>query len=55
MAFLTIRGVTRVHARSRATRFFLQIRLIWPLRIGRKTLRVSFLTCPFCVRARLSG
>jgi hypothetical protein len=47
-------GVTRVHMRSRATPFFLQIRLIWPLRICRETSRVSFLTCPFCVRASSS-
>ena len=32
-------GVTRVHMRSRATPFFLQIRLIWPLWICRETSR----------------
>ena len=44
-------GVTRVHARSLATQFFLQI---GPnkMRPGmrREASRVSFLMCPFCVR-----
>jgi hypothetical protein len=46
--------VTRVHTRSRATRSFLQIRLIWPLQICRGASRVSFLMCPFCVCASVS-
>jgi hypothetical protein len=40
--------------RSRAARFFLQISLIWPLRICRETSCVSFLMCPFCVRVSLT-
>jgi hypothetical protein len=46
-------GVTRVHARSLATQFFLQIDLIRRRTMRRETLRVSFLMCPFCVRAEL--
>jgi hypothetical protein len=53
MAFLTmeVSGDTRVHARSFATRFLLQISLLWALEMRRETSRVSFLMCPFCVRA----
>jgi hypothetical protein len=40
-----------VHARSLATRFSLQIRLRLALNMRRETSRVSFLMCPFCVRA----
>jgi hypothetical protein len=43
-------GVTRVHARSSATRFLLQIRPFASPRMRRETSRVSFLLCPFCVR-----
>jgi hypothetical protein len=43
--------VTRVHARSLTTRFLLEIRCIQRLRMRRETSRVSFLMCPFCVRA----
>ena len=51
MAFLTMfRGVTRVHARSFATQFFLQIRLLQSVEMRREASRVSFLMCPFCVR-----
>jgi hypothetical protein len=45
------RGVTRVHARSFATRFLLQIGLLQVVEMCRETSRVSFLMCPFCVRA----
>jgi hypothetical protein len=59
MAFLTMevslpwrfRGVTRVHGRSRATYFFLQIDVIPKRRMRREASHVSFLMCPFCVRA----
>jgi hypothetical protein len=44
-------GVTRVHARSLATQFFLQIGPNEASRMRRETSRVSFLMCPFCVRA----
>src|SRR5215203_6199901 len=47
------RGVTRVHARSSATRFLLQIGLMQRGTMRRETSRVSFLMCPFCVRAEL--
>jgi hypothetical protein len=47
---LTIAGVTRVHARSLATRFFLQIGPSDASRMRREASRVSFLMCPFCVR-----
>ena len=44
--------VTRVHARSSATRFLLQIDLLQGLEMRRKTSRVSFLMCPFlCPRS----
>jgi hypothetical protein len=48
------RGVTRVHARSRATHFLLQIGLLEAVEMRRETSRVSFLMCPFCVRALVS-
>ena len=47
-------SVTRLHARSLATRFLLQIRLLRAQEMRRKTSRVSILVCPFCVRASLS-
>ena len=43
----------RVHARSFATQFFLQIQLFESVEVRREASRVSFLMCPFCVRARL--
>ncbi len=43
------RGVTRVHVRSLATQFLLQIGLILTPEMCRGTTRVSFLMCPFCV------
>ena len=48
-ALLTM-GVTRVHARSLATQFFLQIGPSDASSMRRETSRVSFLMCPFCVR-----
>ena len=45
------RGVTRVHPRSLPTHFSLQIKPSETLRMRRETSRVSFLMCPFCVRA----
>jgi hypothetical protein len=47
------RGVTRVHARSSATRFSLQISPIRRRTMRREASRVSFLMCPFCVRLAL--
>ena len=47
------RGVTRVHARSFATQFLLHIGMKCASRMRRETPRVSFLMCPFCVRALL--
>jgi hypothetical protein len=47
-------SVTRGHARSLATQFLLQIGPFEESGMGRKTSRVSFLMCPFCVRALLS-
>src|SRR5207247_7695019 len=44
-------GVTRVHARSLATQFLLQIGMNLTAEMRRETSRVSFLMCPFCVRA----
>ena len=44
------RGVTRVHARSLATQFLLQIRPSAVQRVCREASRVSFLMCPSCVR-----
>jgi len=38
---------------ARATRFRLEIRPFWALGMRRETSRVSFLMCPFCVRAQL--
>jgi hypothetical protein len=43
-------SVTRVHPRALATRFRLQIASFWRRGMRRKTSRVSFLMCPFCVR-----
>jgi hypothetical protein len=43
-------GVTRVHARSLATRFLLQIGLLKAVEMRREASRVSFLMCPSCVR-----
>jgi hypothetical protein len=45
------RGVTRVHARSLATHFLLQIGLLQAVEMRRAMSQVSFLMCPFCVRA----
>jgi hypothetical protein len=45
------RGVTRVHAGSSAARFCLQIDSVQAPRMRREMSRVSFLMCPFCVRA----
>jgi hypothetical protein len=42
-----------VHARSRATRFLLQINLLRAQEMRREASRVSFLMCPFCVRAQM--
>jgi hypothetical protein len=39
------------HTRSRPARFFLQIGADLALLMCRETSRVSFLMCPFCVRA----
>ena len=52
-AFLTMEvwGVTRVHARSSAAQFLLQIWASAAPSPRRKTSRVSFLMCPFSVRA----
>jgi hypothetical protein len=44
-------GVTRVHARSLATAFLLEIGPILTPEMRRETSRVSFRMCPFCVRA----
>jgi hypothetical protein len=44
-------GVTRVHARSLATHFLLQIGLLQAVEMRREASRMSFLMCPFCVRA----
>jgi hypothetical protein len=44
----------RVHARSLATPFLLQIGPILTPEMRRETSRVSFLMCPFCVRAASS-
>jgi hypothetical protein len=46
-------GVTRVHARSLATQFRLQIGLLQAVEMRREASRVSFLMCPFCVRRAL--
>jgi hypothetical protein len=42
-----------VHARSLAAQFCLEIALFGALMMRRETSRVSFLMCPFCVRASL--
>jgi len=47
-------GVTRVHARSFATQFLLQIGASNASGMRREASRVSFLMCPFCVRASSS-
>src|SRR6266511_3195229 len=44
----------RVHARSLATHFLLQIGLLQAVKMRRETTRVSFLMCPFCVRDWMS-
>jgi hypothetical protein len=44
-------SVTRVHAWSFATQFLLQIGMKRRSRRRREASRVSFLMCPFCVRA----
>jgi hypothetical protein len=46
-------GVTRVHTRSLTAQFLLQIGLLQAVEMRRETSRVSFLMCPFCVRAVL--
>ncbi|MGH3084398.1 MAG: hypothetical protein ACRDNP_10145, partial [Gaiellaceae bacterium] len=45
---------SRVHARSFATRFLLQSGSFEREDMRRETSRVSFLMCPFCVRALLT-
>jgi hypothetical protein len=55
MAVLTIPGVTRVHARSLATQFLLQIRLLQAVEMRRETSRVSFLMCPLLLCQAASG
>ena len=50
---LRFRGVMRVHARSSATQFLLQIEPFWCCHMRREASRVSFLMCPFSVRASL--
>jgi hypothetical protein len=52
MAFLTRRfpGVLRVHARSLAAQFLLQIGANETSRMRRAAPPVSLLMCPFCVR-----
>jgi hypothetical protein len=47
-------GVTRVHTRSSAARFFLQMESCARRAMRHETSRVSFLMCPFCVRALMS-
>jgi hypothetical protein len=44
------RSFTRVHVRSLATQFLLQIGPLQALEMRREASRVSFLMCPFCVR-----
>jgi hypothetical protein len=44
------RGVTRVHERSLAAQFFLEIAPNELSTMRREPSRVSFLMCPFCVR-----
>src|SRR6266511_2592138 len=48
------RGVTRVHVRSLATQFLLQLSLFEGPEMRRETSRVSFLMCLFCVRLLLT-
>ena len=48
------RSVTRVHARSLAAQFFLQIRPLLAPNMRREASRGSFLMCPSCVRGLLS-
>jgi hypothetical protein len=50
---MEVLGVMRVHARSLATQFLLQIGPGGTLEMRRETTRVSFLMCPFCVRGML--
>jgi hypothetical protein len=47
-------GDTRVHARSPATQFLLQIGSLEREEMRRETSRVSFLMCPVCVREVLT-
>jgi len=47
--------LTRVHARPSATQFRLEIALFRARNMRRAASRVSFLMCPFCVRAELLG
>jgi len=49
------RRVTRVHVRSSAASFLLQIRLSRRTPMRRAASCVSFLMCPFCVRVLLTG
>ena len=46
--------VKRVHSRSLATHFLLQIERFAAHTMRRQTSRVSFLMCPFCVRGSSS-
>ena len=56
IAFLTMfPGVTRVHARSPAAQFLLQIELLEAVEMRPGASRVSFPMCPFCVRAASSS
>jgi len=48
-------SVTRVHARSSAKQFLLQIGLLQAVEMRHETSCVSFLMCPCCVRALLPG
>ena len=48
------RTVTRIHARSSATLFLLQIAVIRRRGMRREASRVSFLMCPFCARELLT-
>ena len=48
-------GVTRDHARSSETQFYLQINNFGWQAVGREASRVSFLMCPFCVRVLSPG
>jgi hypothetical protein len=48
------RGGTGGHRRALATHFLLQIPLLQAVEMRREASRVSFLMCPFCVRASLT-